>query len=516
MAPGDQPFPDTADDELVTLDRLGDVPSPTVSGLVVAPDLPEASRKRLQELDGQLELSDDLDRLHEARLVLVSTRIPRAELTGLMTRVMAATCPVLALAHAGGESLAAEIVRRGGVGVVAEGNEVSVASVLLGDATADTGLLDSYDRHVARTGTAAHASRGRDPVTGLPDRTGLEVHLAGLEQEGEVPRLCFIRVVRAPQVPDEMAEDTAALVRRRLAAQFLHVARSHEVAIFSTGVWDFVLVGVGLSPNAVQYVGRDLDRIATTYSPSGVTTLGVAVGHAGPEVSTDIASLRESAQRALEAAVGDRSTIVVGADSLSLGVSATTELESALQVVAHAERLAGQPAGTAIRTGETAATIATVLGYDGIARSRIQLAAHLHGVGMASMSAEALRDPDALTGEDLLAYRQYPVRSATYLATSAGADVADAVRAHRERWDGTGFPDGLAGTDIPVSARIVATAVAVRRLADGLGGSPERHGPELEAALQALAGTELDPDIVAVTLETLDDVPVGVSALAVA
>ena len=516
MVTGEDPFPDASDDELVTLDRLGDVPSPTVSGLVVAPELPEASRMRLQGLAGELELSDDLERLGEARLVLVSTRIPRAELTGLMSRVMAATCPVLALAHAGGESLAAEIVRRGGVGVVAEGNEASVASVLLGDATADTGLLDSYDRHVARTGTAAHGTRGRDPVTGLPDKTGLEVHLASLEQEGEVPRLAFVRVVRAPQVPDEMAEDAVALVRRRLAAQFLHVARSHQVDIFSTGIWDFVLVGVGLSPNAVQYVGRDLDRIAATYSPSGVTTLGVAVGHAGPEVSTDVASLREAAQRALEAAAGDRTTIVVGADSLSLGVSATTELESSLQVVAYAEKLAGHPEGTAARTGETAAAIATALGYDGIARSRIQLAAHLHGVGMATMSAEALQDPDALTGEQLLAYRQYPVRSATYLATSAGADVAAAVRAHRERWDGGGFPDGLAGTDIPISARVVATAMAVRRLADGLGGGPELHGAELEAALQSLAGTELDPDMVAATLEALDEVPVAMGALAVA
>lgn len=515
---GDDPLPGVADDELVQLDQLGEVPTPTVSGLVIAPELPEASRARLQTLGGEggeLELSDDLERLGDARLVLVSTRIPRAELTGLMTRLTDATCPVLALAHAGGESLAAEIVRRGGVGVVAEGNETSVASVLLGDATADTGLLDSYDRHVARTGTAGHGSRGRDPVTGLPDRTGLEVHLAELEQEGEIPRLAHVRVVRAPQVPEEMSEDAAALVRRRLAAQFLHVARAHDVAIFSTGIWDFALVGRNLSPNAVQYLGRDLDRIAATYSPSGVTVLGVAVGHAGSEVSTEVSALRESAQRALEAAVGDRTSIVIGADSLALGVSATTELESALQIVGQTERLAGLPEGFAAHVGETAAAIATALGYDGLSRSRIQLAAHLCGVGTASLPAESLQHPEDLTGEALLAYRQYPVRSAVYLASSAGPEVATAVRAHRERWDGTGFPDGISGDDIPISARVVATALAVRRMADGVDGLP-RLGADLEAALEALAGSELDPDMVHVALEALEELMAAPGVLAVA
>lgn len=510
--PDDIPYAGVADDALVRLDRLGSVPVPTMSGLLLAPGLPEASRLRLLALGGDrgaLELTDDLQRVSEARLVLVSTRIPRAELTALLARIQdVATCPVIALVHTGGESLSVEVVRRGGAGVVAEGNEGAVAAFLTGEPAA-SGLLDSYDRHVARADTAAHSSRGRDAVTGLPDRTSLEVRLAALEQEGEVPRLALVRVVHTPLVPEELGEDAANLVRRRLATQFLHVARAHDAAIFTLGPWDFALVAVGLSPNAAQYLGRDLDRIAETYAPAGVDTLGIAMGHAGPEVSTDVPALREAAQRALDAAVSDRSAVVVSADSLSLGVSATTELEAALRIVEHVDRQSGHP-GAGARVGELASLIATELGYDGIARSRIQLAGHLHGVGMASLPAEALTAPERLTGELLEAYRQYPVRSAAYVTVSAGPEVATAVRSHRERWDGAGFPDGLVGADTPVSARIVATARAMVELCDT--GSPRAE--ECIAALRARAGSELDPDMVAVAVELVDELIGAAFALA--
>ena len=490
----------------VPLDQLGRVPPPTVTGLVLAPGLPEASRARLQSLggeDGGVEITDDLERAADARLVVLSTRVPRAELTAALARIAeASTCPVVALVHPGGESQSVDLVRRGAVAVLAEGNEPVVAALLMGEGGTDAALLDSYDRHVARADTATHGSRGRDPGTGLPDRASWDARLAGLEQEGEVPRLVLVEVVRAPMVPDELGEDAAAFVRRRLATQFLHVGRVHACEVFALDRWRFGLVAASLSPNGVEGLARDLERIAETYSPTGVRTLGVAVGHAGPEVSTDLGSLRESAQRALDAAMNDRTVLVVGADALSLGVSATTELEAALQVVDHVRRQSGRPADAFARTGDVAATLATALGYDGLARSRIQLAAHLHAIGAASLPAESLRDPDALTGEELQAYRQYPLRSAAYLAPTAGPEVAAAVRAHRERWDGAGFPDGLAGPSIPVAARVVTLAIAV---ADLVHPDLALDRDAVVGALESRAGVDLDPDLVPVAVELLDE-----------
>lgn len=515
---GEIPFAGVPDDELVTLDRLGKVPMPTLSGLVLAPGLPEASRARLTSLgdeSGSLQITEDLDRAGEARLVILSTRLPRAELTTMAGRLVeATTCPVIALAHTGGESLAVEVVRRGGLGVIAEGNEAAVGPLLTGEYDGDLGLLDSYDRQIARTDSTPHGTRGRDVVTGLPDSSSLEVRLGTLEQDGEIPRLAAVRIVRTPLIPEELGEDAAQLIRRRIATQFRHVAKSYDAEIFAVAPWEFVLVAMSLSPNAVQYLGRDLDRIAETYSPNGATSLGVALGHAGAEVSTEVTALREAAQRALDVAVTDRSQIVVGAEALSLGMSATTELESALQVVAHVERRAGQAPGTCARAGEVAAALSTALGYDGIARSRIQLAAHLHAVGLATMSAEELADPEALTGKEMQTYRQYPVRSAQYLALSAGPEAARAVHGHRESWDGTGFPDGLAGADIPITARIVATALAVTELAGDRATAGLRLD-EVSDGLSGQSGAELDPDMVSVAVDILDELIGAAPALAI-
>lgn len=109
----------------------------------------------------------------------------------------------------------------------------------------------------------------------------------------------------------------------------------------------------------------------------------------------------------------------------------------------------------------------------------------------------------AASDEATWAYRLHPVRGADYLRVSAGEEVADAVRAHHQRWDGAGFPDGLAGEEIPIAARIIAVANRFDALRHGGAGTP---GATLETALDALrgdAGTLLDPELVKLALPAL-------------
>lgn len=463
-------------------------PAPTVSGRILVPHVPAGVRERLDELDGgDLTIVEDPDDADGVDLALLSTRIPRAELSGMLDAVAPLGVPVLALAHTGGESLAVDVLRRGGTGVIAEGNERALAGYL-DDADTGTGLLDSYDRHVARVDTTEQSTLGRDPVTGLADGTALDVRLGTLEQEGKVPRIAFARVVRTPMVPEELGQDAAAMVRRRIANQFVNVARSHLSDVYWLSGWDFAVLGHTLTVDAAQQLGRDLDRVAVCYAPAGANPLGVAMGHAGPEVSEDIGTLREAAQRALEAAAGDRSQVVVSAETMALGVSSTTELEAALKAVAHVDEQTGADSH---RVGAVAAALAAELGYDGIARSRIQLAGHLHAIGLAGLPADLVADPANLDDEQQQTYRTYPTRGADYLRVPAGNEVAGAVGSHRERFDGDGFPAGLEGRDIPVGARIVAVARVVEEL-EREGRAPGAIGERLDE----LSGVELDADVV--------------------
>ncbi|GIV00959.1 MAG: hypothetical protein KatS3mg014_2574 [Actinomycetota bacterium] len=129
--------------------------------------------------------------------------------------------------------------------------------------------------------------------------------------------------------------------------------------------------------------------------------------------------------------------------------------------------------------------------------SAVRLAGLLHDVGKVGIPPEAVHGPDDLEGECLEAYRRHVERGARYARVSAGAQVADAIRHHHERWDGSGFPDGLAGEAIPLLARILAVADAYDRFRttpreDGTAPTPS----ECLEHLRQEAGSAFDPVVV--------------------
>jgi response regulator RpfG family c-di-GMP phosphodiesterase len=74
---------------------------------------------------------------------------------------------------------------------------------------------------------------------------------------------------------------------------------------------------------------------------------------------------------------------------------------------------------------------------------------------------------------------------------SAGSAVASIVRGHHERWDGTGRPDRLSGTDIPIGARVLAVAHMYDELT-----SSGTSMSDIESRLRQEGGASLDPDLV--------------------
>ena len=102
------------------------------------------------------------------------------------------------------------------------------------------------------------------------------------------------------------------------------------------------------------------------------------------------------------------------------------------------------------------------------------------------------------TPPDQLAYEGHAAAGERMVRSVAGVgEVAEIVGAHEERFDGTGYPLGLSGDDIPVESRIVACAAAHVKLARIL------SGEALAQALEHQSGTALDPEIVTAALAQL-------------
>lgn len=120
-------------------------------------------------------------------------------------------------------------------------------------------------------------------------------------------------------------------------------------------------------------------------------------------------------------------------------------------------------AGTAehsSRVGTICAAMSRVLGLGQSDVDVMNWVGILHDLGKLAVPAEILRKPGPLTKREWLEVKRHPVvGSDMILAISSDlAPVAAAVRAHHERWDGSGYPDALDSFDIPLFGRIVAIA----------------------------------------------------------
>ena len=127
----------------------------------------------------------------------------------------------------------------------------------------------------------------------------------------------------------------------------------------------------------------------------------------------------------------------------------------------------------------------------------VRTAALLHDIGNMAVPEHILSKPDALTPEEFERVKIHPRVGADILRrVPFGAPVGDLVLCHHERWDGLGYPAGLAGEDIPIGARILAIADAFSALQSDRPYRPARSEAEAIAVLQEFAGSAFDPALV--------------------
>jgi two-component system cell cycle response regulator len=151
---------------------------------------------------------------------------------------------------------------------------------------------------------------------------------------------------------------------------------------------------------------------------------------------------------------------------------------------------------------DIAAQLARKLALAPAAVSRTYLAGLLHDLGKVALPEQLLRKPGPLDEDEWKAVFAHALHGAE-LASKIGLlrEAADAIAAHHERWDGSGYPRQLAGERIPIEARIVAVADAFVSMRSG---RTYRHGLSRTAALKEIflqAGHQFDPAITRALLE---------------
>jgi putative nucleotidyltransferase with HDIG domain len=160
--------------------------------------------------------------------------------------------------------------------------------------------------------------------------------------------------------------------------------------------------------------------------------------------------------------------------------------------------------GHSDRVAKLAVEIGRELGLDDADLRVLEFSGILHDVGKIGIPEHVLQKPARLTPEEYLVVRSHAAIGAEIVEGVEFLKTAEpAIRHHHERWDGKGYPDGLAGEAIPLIARIINAADTWDACTSERPYHPARSATEVFSIMAQLRGAQLDPDVHDATLRVL-------------
>jgi diguanylate cyclase (GGDEF)-like protein/PAS domain S-box-containing protein len=138
--------------------------------------------------------------------------------------------------------------------------------------------------------------------------------------------------------------------------------------------------------------------------------------------------------------------------------------------------------------------------------NHLSLLASLHDIGKINIDEEILKKPSALTSVEWETIKKHPEKGfAIAHAIEEFVPVAESIRSHHERWDGTGYPQGLEGVEIPFLARIISIVDAYDVMINGRSYKKAISQKEAIQELIGCSGSQFDPELVEAFVGIISD-----------
>jgi len=170
-------------------------------------------------------------------------------------------------------------------------------------------------------------------------------------------------------------------------------------------------------------------------------------------------------------------------------------------------------AGHVRRTQIYAVGLGHLLGLSERDISALRTGSLLHDIGKLAIPDHILNKPESLTPAELEKTKIHPLVGASILEkVGFSYPVVPTVKYHHERWDGAGYPEGLSGNDIPLTARILSVADAFDTIRGARPYRPARDREQARQIVQAEAGSRFDPAIVNTLIRNLATLEEGIIA----
>ena len=276
----------------------------------------------------------------------------------------------------------------------------------------------------------------------------------------------------------------------------------YAVALLAQFAFDFVPAAIRerfIDGVSVRTLGG---LVAPVYALDGaLAPIGLLVAFAGTQVSAAVALLTIPLATVLAVLSRERQARVDQALELSSAYRGTAMLLG--DVVEADDAYTGSHSRGVV---ELSLAVSDRLGLDRRQRRNVEFAALLHDVGKIAVPKEIINKAGPLDPEEWQVMYRHTIDGEEMLNRVGGvlSEVGRIVRSSHEHYDGSGYPDGLAGDDIPIEARIVACCDAFSAMTTT---RSYRKAMPLEAALaevRACAGTQFDPQVAEALAEVSD------------
>jgi len=345
-----------------------------------------------------------------------------------------------------------------------------------------------------------------DPLTGLGNHRHFHERLAReLEHALRYDRplaLCLVDVDDFKRVNDRFGHPAGDSVLSQVSARLRQTGEA-----FRLGGDEFAVLLPGFeAPDALTAAESIIDRIATIdFGHMGAVTVS-----AGIAIAPEHARERDELLRLVDSALywakeyGKNRARVYRPDVVELAdlrrLASAGDRAGRLRAAASLARAVDArdvyTGNHSQRVAQLAVRLAARLGLSREELELTQLAASLHDVGKLALHEDLLCKPEQLTEPEWATLRQH-AQIGFRMLESLGVDpVAKWVLHHHERWDGSGYPDSLAGTEIPVGARIIFVADAFDAMTSDRIYRRRRSRDEALAEILRCAGTQFDPSVV--------------------
>jgi diguanylate cyclase (GGDEF)-like protein len=400
--------------------------------------------------------------------------------------------------------------RRDPGGVVAEGIVSDITTRKLaqdGMAAALRSAKVAYGELEEARVSAEHASN-TDPLTGLANRRSFQHSLedAVITADAEPFGLLLLDVDHFKRTNDTHGHQAGDDVLMAVVA-CMRTALPQNATVGRWGGEEFTVLVPGVcTHDALRLVAETIrltvrdERLVTRRGALAITVSCGGVLSSGGRDTEELVHAADAAMYRAKQSGRDR-TLLAGDSGLEIPKE-EPELLMIAQSFAHTASIReGVPELHCTEVADLAGRIAISLDMPAATVLRCRLAGWLHDVGKIAIPDRVLGKPGPLTSAEWQVMITHAAFGADLVARTPGiAESAGAVRHHHERWDGDGYPDRLAGDEIPVEARVVAAADTWNAMTHD---RVYRRALDFDAACAEvvnISGSQLDPQVAAALL----------------